>query len=154
MLSLTLAVFRSAELGFLGFVIPTLMQTPLSSGALTSRRAGETAFRARWATRQPFSLISLLKWLLQTERRYSRGCTFETWLYVANGVGVAENWRTSEGVGFVFSMETDNGIRTDGMSDLRSIVTALVVLIVVVAIGAGALGLVFLAMPIDHVTTI
>lgn len=132
MLSLTLAVFRSAELGFLGFVIPTLMQTPLSSGALTSRRAGETAFRARWATRQPF----------------------ETWLYVANGVGVAENWRTSEGVGFVFSMETDNGIRTDGMSDLRSIVTALVVLIAVVAIGAGALGLVFLAMPIDHVTTI
>ena len=40
------------------------------------------------------------------------------------------------------------------MSDLRSIVTALVVLIAVVAIGAGALGLVFLAMPIDHVTTI
>ena len=52
-------------------------------------------------------------------------------------MGVAENWRTSEGVGFVFSMETDNGIRTDGMSDLRSIVTALVVLIAVVAIGAG-----------------
>jgi hypothetical protein len=51
--NLTLAVLRSAELGFFGFVMPTFRHTPLSEGAPTWRRAGETALRARWATRQP-----------------------------------------------------------------------------------------------------
>jgi hypothetical protein len=53
-LNRTLATFRSAELGFFGFVVPTLRQTPLSSGAMTSRRAGETAWRARCCFRQPW----------------------------------------------------------------------------------------------------
>jgi hypothetical protein len=33
--SLTRAIFRSAELGFLGVVVPTLMQTPLLNGFTT-----------------------------------------------------------------------------------------------------------------------
>jgi hypothetical protein len=46
-------VLRSAEFGFLGFVMPTLRQTPLRAGAWTSESAGETALRARLAVRQP-----------------------------------------------------------------------------------------------------
>lgn len=41
--SLTRAVLRSPELGFLGRVMPTLRHTPLSAGALTSECAGDTA---------------------------------------------------------------------------------------------------------------
>lgn len=57
--NLTLAVFRSPELGFLGFVIPTFRQTPLSAGALTSRSAGLTGLRARCSVRQPYSMFRI-----------------------------------------------------------------------------------------------
>lgn len=43
-------------------------------------------------------------------------------------MGVEENWRTSEGGGFALGVEIDSGIRTDGVRNLRSIVTAIVVL--------------------------
>jgi hypothetical protein len=52
--NLTLAVFRSAEFGFLGFVIPTFRHTPFSSGAMTSRSAGLTGFLARCSDRHPW----------------------------------------------------------------------------------------------------
>lgn len=64
-----LAVLRSPELGFLGFVIPVLRQTPFISGLFES--AGERPRRARCSLRQP--------------RR--------TWLYVAATQGVEENLR-------------------------------------------------------------
>lgn len=40
----TLAIFRSPELGFLGFVVPTFRHTPFSSGRLAS--CGDRSFRA------------------------------------------------------------------------------------------------------------
>lgn len=43
-LNLTLAIFLSPELGFLGFVVPTFKHTPLSSGLFFS--CGERSFRA------------------------------------------------------------------------------------------------------------
>jgi hypothetical protein len=46
-LSLTLAIFLSPELGFLGLVVPTLRHTPFSSGRLASW--GDRSFRAFWA---------------------------------------------------------------------------------------------------------
>lgn len=54
----TRAVLRSPELGFLGFVMPTLMHTPLSAGALIADSAGETACRARCGLRQPCKSIA------------------------------------------------------------------------------------------------
>lgn len=51
--SRTRAVLRSPELGFLGFVMPTLTHTPLSEGALMAESAGDTAWRARCCLRQP-----------------------------------------------------------------------------------------------------
>lgn len=51
LLNLTLATFRSPELGFLGFVVPTLTHTPFISGLST--KAGDVGFRARCSTRQP-----------------------------------------------------------------------------------------------------
>ena len=44
LLNLTLAIFLSPELGFLGFVVPTLMQTPFISGRLIN--AGDRLFRS------------------------------------------------------------------------------------------------------------
>ena len=49
--NLTLATFRSPELGFLGFVMPTRTQTPFISGRPTM--AGERARRAFCPWRQP-----------------------------------------------------------------------------------------------------
>ena len=43
-LNLTLAIFRSPELGFLGFVVPTFKHTPFSSGL--SFNCGDRNFRA------------------------------------------------------------------------------------------------------------
>jgi len=51
LLNLTLAVFLSPELGFFGFVMPTLIHTPFISGL--NDNCGDVFFRARWATRQP-----------------------------------------------------------------------------------------------------
>lgn len=48
-LNLTLAILRSPELGFLGFVVPTLRQTPFNSGRFLS--CGERSFRALWEAR-------------------------------------------------------------------------------------------------------
>jgi hypothetical protein len=61
--NLTLAVFRSAEFGFLGFVMPTFRQTPLRFGAWTALSAGEMVLRARCGTRQPWGegLVEILK---------------------------------------------------------------------------------------------
>jgi len=67
----TLAVFRSAELGFLGFVMPTLRHTPLSSGARAVDIAGDVCLRARCGLRHPLA----------------------TWLSVASTEGVLLNWR-------------------------------------------------------------
>jgi hypothetical protein len=43
-LSLTLAIFLSPELGFFGFVVPTFKHTPFSSGL--SLNCGDRSFRA------------------------------------------------------------------------------------------------------------
>lgn len=51
LLNRTLAVFRSPELGFFGFVIPVLRQTPFISGRLCS--AGERRRRAFCGLRHP-----------------------------------------------------------------------------------------------------
>lgn len=50
-LNRTLAIFRSPEFGFLGFVVPTLRHTPLSSGLFFS--CGERSFRALCWPRPP-----------------------------------------------------------------------------------------------------
>lgn len=68
-LSLTLAVFRCPELGFLGLVMPTFRQTPFSAGRPTV--AGERGRRA-----------------LRDERPWVR-----TWFSVARGRGVEEKRR-------------------------------------------------------------
>jgi hypothetical protein len=52
-LNLTLAIFRSAELGFFGFMTVTLRHTPFMHGRFPSDSAGDTGFRARWDLRQP-----------------------------------------------------------------------------------------------------
>jgi hypothetical protein len=65
LLNLTLAIFLSPELGFLGFVMPTRRHTPFIAGLCTS--CGDTFLRAFCPTRQPF----------------------RTWLNVALGDGVA-----------------------------------------------------------------
>lgn len=51
LLNRTLAVLRSPELGFFGFVMPVLRHTPFICGRLTS--AGERGLRARCSTRHP-----------------------------------------------------------------------------------------------------
>jgi hypothetical protein len=57
--------------------------------------------------------------------------TFATWLYVANGVGVEEKLRRRKGGDEVgFARYDGKGIRMDGMRNLRSIRTAIVVLVV------------------------
>jgi hypothetical protein len=48
-LNRTLAIFLSPELGFLGFVVPTFIHTPFSSGRFFS--CGERSFRAPWVIR-------------------------------------------------------------------------------------------------------
>ena len=53
LLNRTLAILRSPEFGFLGFVIPTRTHTPLSCGLSTM--AGDVTLRALCATRQPLS---------------------------------------------------------------------------------------------------
>lgn len=53
--SLTRAVLRSPELGFLGLVMPTLTHTPFMKGHCFSASAGETAWRAFFPFRQPCS---------------------------------------------------------------------------------------------------
>lgn len=100
LLNLTLAVFLSPEFGFFGLVMPTFRHTPFICGLLTS--AGETGFRARWATRQP--------------RR--------TWLSVAWGWGVVVKVRCvggrEEGGGLDVEMERRRGVRgrrTRGMEE-------------------------------------
>ena len=51
LLNLTLATFLSPELGFFGFVVPTLKHTPFISGLLTS--AGDVGLRAACSVLQP-----------------------------------------------------------------------------------------------------
>lgn len=63
-LNLTLAILRSAELGFLGLVTVTRRQTPFMHGRFPSESAGETGFRARCFLRQP-----LITWLKVAQRR-------------------------------------------------------------------------------------
>jgi len=53
LLSRTLAILRSPEFGFFGFVVPTRKHTPFSSGLL--RNAGDTARRALCPTLHPRS---------------------------------------------------------------------------------------------------
>jgi hypothetical protein len=96
LLNLILAVFRSAELGFFGFTVATLRQTPFICGLLAS--AGETDFRARWPVRQP--------------RR--------TWFRVAGRVEVVENetcccccWRVV-GASWSFEKEWARDFGVDG----------------------------------------
>ena len=48
-LSMTLAIFLSPELGFFGFVVPTFRHTPFSSGL--SLNCGDRSFRAFCAIR-------------------------------------------------------------------------------------------------------
>lgn len=43
-LNLTLAIFLSPELGFLGFVVPTFKHTPFNSGLFFN--CGDRSFRA------------------------------------------------------------------------------------------------------------
>jgi hypothetical protein len=78
-LNFTLAVLRSAELGFLGLVMPTLRQTPFKLGARTSWRAGETGLRARWAVRQPC--------FGGRERLDGMGMGMWTWIWMDDGGG-------------------------------------------------------------------
>lgn len=73
LLKRTLATFRSPELGFFGFVVPTRKQTPFISGRLI--KAGETGLRAFCPTLHPR----------------------KTWLYVACVVGVLEKDRVANG---------------------------------------------------------
>ena len=53
LLSLILATLRSAELGFLGFMMETLRHTPFMQGLCSFESAGETGLRAFWGLRQP-----------------------------------------------------------------------------------------------------
>ena len=53
LLNLTLAIFRSPELGFLGFVVPTFKHTPFISGLFAS--AGDLSFRSPCADLPPRS---------------------------------------------------------------------------------------------------
>ena len=100
--------------------MPTLRHTPLSPGARTSRRAGDTAFRALCALLHPCGKIvseGLVRWKwIQEERR--RG-TFTTWLYVANGVVVEENLRAIEWAHWVLALWAESGSRNDGIRTLR-----------------------------------
>jgi hypothetical protein len=65
-LNLTLAIFRSAELGFLGFMMETRTQTPFMHGRFPSDSAGDTGFRAFCGLRHP-----LRTWLKVAQRRPS-----------------------------------------------------------------------------------
>lgn len=67
LLNLTLAIFLSPELGFLGFVMPTRKQTPFIAGLCTN--CGDTFLRAFCPFLQPPS----------------------TWLNVAHRAGVKAN---------------------------------------------------------------
>lgn len=117
-LNLILAVFRSPELGFLGEVVPTFRQTPFNSGAFTSRRAGETALRARCCTRHPYFKYQY-QFILGQESWRRSSHTLTTWLYVENGVGVAEKFLRREGVGdATFLADMEKGIRTEGIKNL------------------------------------
>lgn len=82
LLSRTLQVLRSPELGFLGFVVPTRRQTPAISGRMV--RAGEVFLRAGCGLRQCLS----------------------TWLYVAGLDGVIVNERVLLDVKVDFNGET------------------------------------------------
>lgn len=53
LLNLTLATFRSAELGFFGFMTVTLRHTPFIHGFPVVDMAGETGLRAGWGLRAP-----------------------------------------------------------------------------------------------------
>jgi hypothetical protein len=53
--------------------------------------------------------------------------TFRTWLRVACGFGVEENWRRDCGAGADALLANWKGIRTDGMRNLRSTGAAVVV---------------------------
>ncbi len=70
LLSRTRATLRSAEFGFLGFVVPTFRHTPFRCGRSTS--AGDTALRARRSPRQPrrtwFSVASARAVVLKKSR--------------------------------------------------------------------------------------
>ena len=59
LLSLTFAVLRCPELGFLGFVTPTFRHTPFIAGRFAALRAGETAWRAFLGRR----LVRVRSWL-------------------------------------------------------------------------------------------
>jgi len=80
LLSLTRAIFRSAELGFLGFMTVTRMHTPFMHGRLPFESAGDTGLRARACLRQPLST-----WLKVAQRRDIVG---------AIGVGTRANVRS------------------------------------------------------------
>lgn len=74
--------------------MPVFRHTPFISGLLAS--AGERRRRARWAVRQP--------------RR--------TWLYVARGLGVEENWRVVVVVvDFVAAVNRELSGSLDSMED-------------------------------------
>lgn len=57
-----------------------------------------------------------------------RSRTFTTWLYVENGVGVAEKFLCREGVGdATFLADMEKGIRTEGIRNLRRTEAAILV---------------------------
>lgn len=74
LLKRTLATFLSPELGFLGFVTPTLIHTPFIAGQWDLANCGDVGFRARCPTLQPRM----------------------TWLYVADRVMLVEKKRVAE----------------------------------------------------------
>lgn len=51
-------------------------------------------------------------------------------MYVAKGVGVEENWRVKESVEAAFRAGIEIGIRADGIKNLLSSETAIVVMVV------------------------
>jgi hypothetical protein len=51
-------------------------------------------------------------------------------LYVAKGVGVEENWRVKKSAEAAFGAGTEIGIRADGIKNLLSSETAIVVMVV------------------------
>ena len=69
-LSLTRAILRSAELGFLGLVMVTRRHTPFMHGRLPSESAGDTGLRARCFLRHP-----RITWPNVAQRRASGATT-------------------------------------------------------------------------------
>ena len=84
-LNLTLAILRSAELGFLGFMMPTRRHTPFMQGRFPSDSAGDTGLRARFSLRQPRST-----WLKVAQRRPS-GAAGSVGATNAGILGIAES---------------------------------------------------------------